>query len=249
MAGLGLLGATITENPAPLDASPPPNAVSTFIETQTTPSDRLLIQSNDGYNHGGYETKIYPVVFGREVIGSNFQLVHDPPQFLSTMLLGREIGAWEPEALRDAIERWGVSKVLTVTNEAERLISRTFGEPGIAVGEHRAFEVSGPVSRFLRGDGRISVAVNRMQLSDVHDDAGLVVLRYRYHPAWRSSEGVVICSFSIPEDPAGFIALVDPPSSTTLTFDPWALFSAPWPEPSGPGDLACPTASAPHGGE
>lgn len=69
-----------------------------------------------------------------------------------------------------------------------------------------------------------------LELEDLVPEGGRVVLRYRYHPAWKGPPGLRIERHPVPEDPAGFLSLIDPPREAVLRFDPRAMLSAPWPE-------------------
>lgn len=73
-------------------------------------------------------------------------------------------------------------------------------------------------------------ALNRLELSEVQPERGLVVLRYRYHPAWLASNGQRVEHYPVPEDPTGFIALRNPPDELTLRFSPWGMLWTSWPE-------------------
>ncbi len=119
--------------------------------------------------------------------------------------------------------------MLTLTPEAGALFAKTLGEPGKLVGAYQVFTVRPPTGRFLIGEGKVKAALNRLQLSGVHPERELVVLRYRYHPAWVASNGQRVEYFPVPEDPAGFIALRNPPAELTLRFSPWAMLWTPWP--------------------
>ena len=220
-------------SPAPLPLNSDFESLKDFVQTRTERQSRLLIQSSDGYRYGGYEAKLFPLIFDREVIGNNFQLTNDPPQFLSNMLLGRRISDWQPEELMQALNRWGIAWAFTVTPQARSLIAKTLKHSGEKVGIYQAFRVPEPKSRFARGKGNIQAAVNRFDLSDLRADDGLVVLRYRYHPGWTTVPDIPVYRYPVPEDPSGFIALKDPPPSVTLHFQPWSMLYAPWPEPLG----------------
>jgi hypothetical protein len=220
----------LLRHPEPLELPAKNGHLSEFIAKDTDVNDRLAIQSTDGYMYDGYETKIFPLILDREVIGSNFQITHDAPQFLSTMLLGRPIPDWEPDLLKEALTRWGLAWIFTVTPDARLLLATALDEPGQTVGNYQAFRVPGTVTRFASGTGQIKATVNRLELTQLEPDEGLVVLRYRFHPGWRADADIPIYSFAVPEDPAGFIALKNPPASVTLQFDPWAMLHEPWPE-------------------
>jgi hypothetical protein len=213
-----------------LPLPPSPDPFAHFISEQTTPADRLLIQSPDGYRHGGFESKIFPLRFQREVIGSNFSAVHDPAQFLDKVLLGRELKDWPKGELKTALDRWGVSWVFTVNSEGHVLLADTIGNSGVSVGDYQAFRISTAPTKFLMGDGLIEAKVNRIELTKLRPENGLIVIRYRYHPSWRATSDMPVFSYPIPEDPSGFIALKDPPDSVTLRFDPLALMAKQWPK-------------------
>jgi hypothetical protein len=213
-----------------LPLPPSPDPFANFIREQTTPADRLLVQSPDGYRFGGFETKIFPLRFEREVIGSNFSAVHDPAQFLDKILLGRELKDWPKDELKTALHRWGVSWVFTVNKEGHALFTNTVGRPVAEVGHYRAFKVSTAPTKFLMGDGILDVKVNRIDIEKLRPQDGLVVIRYRYHPSWRATPDMPVFSYPVPEDPSGFIALKDPPETVTLRFDPLAQMAKKWPK-------------------
>jgi hypothetical protein len=216
--------------PGSLPLPPSPNLLSEFVTSHTESTDRLLIQSQDGYQYDGYEPRIFPLVFEREVIGCTFPEIYDPAQFLKKTLWGKELSKWSPDALLSSVKRWGISWVFTRTKEARKLFEKTISTPGKAVGKYHAFHVPGSHSRFLVGQGTISAKVNRLELTELLPKDGLIVLRYRYHPAWRTSMGLPVHQYPIPEDPTGFIALKNPSDNVTLYFDPYLMLRAPWPE-------------------
>jgi hypothetical protein len=215
-----------------LPLPPSPDLLAEFVEQHTAPTDRLLIQSPDGHRNGGFESKIFPLHFEREVIGSNYSAVTDPAQFLAKVLLGRELKDWSKDELTAALERWGVAWVFTVTPEGHMLLTSVVGAPAAAVGNYRAFRMRTTPTRFLIGQGLIEARVNRLELRQLRSQNGLMVLRYRYHPAWKATPDIPIYPYTIPEEPHGFIAIKDPPESVTLHFDPLAMVHAKWPQQS-----------------
>ena len=226
-----IVAAAILGRPESLDRTQESDVLHSFILEQTSSEDRLLIQSRDGYRMGAYETKAFPLMLDREVIGSNFPNINDPPQFLSTTLFGQEIPDWEPSRLQPTLARWGVSWVFTRTEEADTLFARTLGEPHEEVGKFLVFRVPADPGRFLVGRGDVQAEVNRFDLSELQPENGIIVLRYRYHPGWESADGSTeIERVHVPEDPAGFIGLRNPPEDLTLTFDPLAMLHAEWPQ-------------------
>ncbi len=227
-------GALSLGKPESLPLPPVNDPLGAFITEQTATTDRLLIQSKDGYQYDGYESKIFPMVYGREVIGSNFPARRDPAQFLSNIVWGRTLDQWTPEAFRTVVDRWGITWILTQTEEARDLVSAALGSEQQNVGNYHVFRVPGDASRMLIGGGKIEARVNRIELTELRPESDLIVLRYRYHPAWKTDNGTAVYQYPVPEDPTGFIALRNPTERVTLKFDPWAQLHAPWPEPTDP---------------
>lgn len=214
-------------NPIPIPVDPDP--LGEFIAARTSVDARLAIQSEDGLDKGGFEARAMALAYQREVIGCTYPKVAMPAQFLGDRILGRLFSQWTPEELGPALERWGIGWVFTRTDEARMLISRTVDDSGTSVGSYQAFQVPVENARFLIGSGEVHASVNRLELDDLDSDADLVVLRYRFHPAWTATPEVNLEAYPTPEDMAGFIALRDPPESLILEFDARSMLTAEWP--------------------
>lgn len=209
-----------------------PDPLKAFVERRTTPDERLLVQSGPFY-----EPRALPLALGREVIGNTFPQQTDAAQFSSYALFGRLFEDWSAEELRSTLDRWGLSWVFIRNADVAPLIAAATGSRGVPVGEYTAFRTLTGPSRFLAGRGTVTARVNRIDLTDLVAEDGLVVLRYRYHPAWKTTQGVGVERYEIPEDPRGFLALRNPPPEVSLRFDAWGMFTATWPSEAlrGPG--------------
>ena len=219
------VAAPLLGKPEPIDLTPSLEPLVSFISRGTLPTDRLLVQSQTYY-----EPKGLPLLVGREVIGNTFPETDDPAQFLKETLWGKPLSVWSSQELRLALERWGVHWIFTCHKQARALMAEATGCPGETVGIYHAFKMPGSSTRFLVGKGSVVPKVNRLELSELVSDRDLIVLRYRYHPAWKASSGIEVLQYAVPEEPTGFIALRNPPRSVTLNFDPWKMLSAPWPQ-------------------
>ena len=218
--------------PHPLPVPTRPDALEDFIATNIGVDDRLAIQSKDGIDEGGFEARAMALAYDREVIGCTYPKVAAPAQFLADRILGKRLSEWSAPDLRSALQRWGISWVFTQTPQAQALLARTVDDIGTVVGAYRAFPVPNARGRFLIGSGTIRSHVNRLELDNLTPEGGLVVLRYRFHPAWTSEPKIHLEPFPVPEDRAGFIALRDPPVSLVLRFDGRAMLTAQWPTPA-----------------
>ena len=201
-----------------MSISAPIGELVQFVTARTDPNDRLLVQTRLQS-----EPKVFPLAVGREVVGNTYPQVRESAQFLRTRLFGKPIQEWTAEELRISLRRWGISWVFAIGPEVSELLVEASDQPWEKVGAYRAFRFEGNSSRFEVGRGSVEVKVNRIELRRLEPEGGVVVLRYRYHPAWEASSGTEIRSYPVPEDPRGFIALIDPQSGETLRFDPMKM--------------------------
>lgn len=223
IAILAALGGVLLGKPAPIPLPPSPDPLAQLIQRRTRAEDRLLVQAPS------YAAKVLPLYLGREVVGNTFPDLNDPAQFDQARLWGRSLDAWSPSELRSALDRWGITWALARSSEPRALLAAALGPPADTAGAYAAYRVTPAPTRFLKGSGRIVPAVNRLSLSGLRAEDGLVVIKYRYHPAWQAPHGAQVLRYAIPEDPVGFIALRNPPPDTVLRFDPWAALTAAWP--------------------
>ena len=220
--------ARLEGEPRALELPLDPDPLEEFVKEHTTPDDRLMVQERQD---GDHRCKILPYVFHREIIGSTRPASDfDPAQFRAKTVFGKRFESWSPHEFRQALERWGVTWVFTYTEKAQKLLSETMGSNGVPAGGYQAFEIPGSPSRFLIGSGRVKAKINSLELTDLHPENGLIVIRYRYHPAWTTPADLAIHHYPLPEDPIGFIALRNPPKDVTLRFRPWKLLTVQWPE-------------------
>ena len=198
-------------------------SLTDFVLRRTRPDDRLLVQTRVQC-----EQLVFTRYWNREVLGNVYPYPHDAGNFTQDVLWGKRLENWTPEALRTVAKRWGVSWAFTCTESARRLFAQICPDDGEPVGPYWAFRLSPPVGKFLIGRGTLKAEINSLNLADLKPVNGLVVLRYRYHPAWAAPKGVEILRYPVPEDPVGLIALRNPPAHVWLTFEPTAVFTAPW---------------------
>ena len=72
--------------------------------------------------------------------------------------------------------------------------------------------------------------VNRIELTNLQPENGLIVILYRFHPGWETFPNAKIEHYPVPEDPVGFIAIRNPEKNITLRYDPWKSLTAEWPK-------------------
>jgi hypothetical protein len=190
-------------------------ALAEFVRAKTAPGDRLLVQTRLKC-----EPQALALGCGREVIGSSYPDSFDPVQFDSDRLLGRRLGEWTEEELREALRRWGIAWAVAWTPEAKDLLTRAAGQPGETADGYRVFRLPDPGGRFLVGAGETEAEVNRIRLRGVVASNNVAVLRYRFHPAWDAGAGGRVFRWPTPEDPAGFIGIENPTREVTLRFNP-----------------------------
>lgn len=198
-----------------------------FIEQRTQQTDRLLIQTTSSVD--GSVSMEFPIHTGREVISCAFPDHPDPVQFWPNKLFGIEIADVDLEDAQSGIDNFGIDWVFVRSDhwrEFFRKLTKTQGEP---VGTYLAFQISNQQSDFLVGSGEVEASVNRIELKNVVAEDELVVINYRYHPAWVCEGPSSIEQYKIAEDPGGLIQIRKPADNMTLRFDPMRALSEPWP--------------------
>jgi hypothetical protein len=195
-----------------------------FISEYTSNGDRILVET--GIQS---ETKVFSLAFNREFIGSAYPRRKDPSQFVKGYLWQKKVEAWSSSELKAALNRWGVSWVFVLSEGYRSVFVEATGNSGTRVDRYYIFKVPAPNTKFLIGSGDVNASINRISLQNLRAKNGIVVIKYRYHPAWKAPSGVKIHRYEIPEDAVGFIALENPPQNVVLQFDPIAMLKAQWP--------------------
>ncbi len=186
-----------------------------FVAEHTLPGERILLQTK-----AQCEGKILSVIWGREVVGNAYPDQHDSANFVANKLFGREIDDWNPSLLRETLAQWGINWVITSTESARQLFQKMYPESCHVVGSLHAFHISRSTDRLLIGSGKVVASINYFAISDIDAENGVIVLRYRFHPAWRSNDGSQISPFPVLGEPAGFIAIRPVSNKVELHFSP-----------------------------
>jgi hypothetical protein len=207
----------------------------TYVREETRADDRIAVQMRDDED---FACLALPGFLGREILSTCYPNVIDPIQFTSSpfypvqadnVFLGRKLGAWNVQDLKESLERFGISVVITRSDDWEQMLEKVAGPPVARRGPYAVYRVFECSERFLVGSGHVHAAVNRLKLSDLAPENGRVVIKYRYHPGWTCVGGCQIRPYKIPNDRYGFIEVVNPPKDLDLTFEPWRAIFAPWP--------------------
>ena len=202
-----------------------------YINANVDAKDRVALQSKDGYLRGDYDSRIVPLVSDVEIIGSNFPKIYDPPQFLSTMFMGKEITKWKAASLGETLEAWDITKVITRTDEAEKLFASLLGQPVDSIGPYRFFETGKISNKVLIGEGEVVARLNEIHVNNIVTDRGAIVLKYRFHPAWEVSDGAELFRYQVSEDPAGLIGIRNiSGSELNLSFNSLSMLTRKWPD-------------------
>ena len=196
-----------------------------FIRRSTSEGDRLLVQTRIQA-----EQTILAHHLDREIIGNAYPNTADQSNFLLERLWGQPVDQWQTQPFLDALRRWNVRWVLVHRKSARLLCDQALGN-GEPVGPYHAYQVEFEGKDALSVRASVRASVNRLEISVVEAKDDVLVVPYRYHPAFYCEQGCELVRHSIPEDPLGFIAIRDPKPSMTLLFSPAAYFSETWPLP------------------
>ncbi len=211
-----------------------------LLATRADPDRRLLLENSGWeYPHGSWLENLadpghhyfgthlpsmLPELTGLELlngaeIGKPF-IRHETVRFESHELEDRPIASWNVAELREVFDRYAVGAVLAWSDESRAALAKVpeVLTPSGGSGAFRLFQVVSPSSRFVAGSGKISSSLDRIELDDLEPEGGRVVLRYHFDPALESDPPVRLERVEVPEDPVGFVALVDPPRHVRLGF-------------------------------
>lgn len=160
---------------------------------------------------------------GLQFIGgpsANSQVSINRIEFHVGVLAWKPIVEYDRRSLEGFLRTYNIGWVLAFSDSAVATFDR-YPDLFIGMGEaggFRTYRVARPAGYFEKGSGRVSAAVNRIDLFDLEPEDGEVVLRYHYVQGLKTNPPVTMVPAAVPEDPQPFIRLVEPPERVTIYF-------------------------------
>ncbi len=189
-----------------------------------TPADARLLFEESGDESGFAYDRVYlssflPYWTGRQLIGGPINLYNDRhhfAEFHSGKMFKKDPQAISDQELRNYLSLYNIGAVVAFHPAA---LKRLQSIPGLValderVGPIHLMKVNQPLGWFIRGEGKVKAALNRLELSDLRGDE--VILKYHWVEGLTASPATQIEPVMIADDPIPFIKLVRPPPSVTL---------------------------------
>ena len=218
--------------PPPMERIESAQALTQLILRHTGPGERILVQTRLKA-----DPQVFALWWNREVAGCTYPVVTDPLHFDRERMLGRAIRHWKPGELKIAIDLWGITKVVAWSPEAMAILESALG-PGGRGGTPQIYTVPNAASLLLTGSGDVRVSVNRIKLTNLRSQDGVVVIRYRFHPAWQAEPPIKVLRRTYPRESHRLHRAAKPADRVTLRFDPRLVFRAPFFESAAAGASA-----------
>lgn len=189
-----------------------------------TPDDARVLFEESGDESGfvydrSYFSSFLPALTGRQMIGGPINLYNDRhhfAEFHSGRMFKRTASTLSAEALKNYLNLYNIGAIVTFDPPTVELLRSL---PGLVTVEKRIgpiylMRVNQPLAWFVKGEGKVKVDFNRLELSDLKGKE--VVLKYHWVNGLAAEPPVKIAAVHLADDPIPFIKLIDPPASVIL---------------------------------
>ena len=198
-------------------------AVGDWIGRETPADARVLFEESGdetGFVYDGvYLSSLLAHRTGRQLIGGPINLYNDRhhfAEFHSGKMFRKDVQTLSDEELRNYLRLYNIGAVVAFHAAS---IQRLQSIPGLVTVEQRIgsvhlMKVNQPLSWFAKGEGKVSAALNRLELSDLKGNE--IVLKYHWVEGLTAAPTTSIEPIKMADDPIPFIKLNNPPDQVTL---------------------------------
>ena len=209
----------ITSIPQPIE-----ELIQWTVDT-TSPDGRILIESSDfDTNHqyyGTHLTYVFPLITNREYIGNYAYYpvcLDNFTTFTSYRLFEKPIEYYTSAKLQPYLDLYNIKCVIVWSDASKKLFQSA---PSYFIFKKRIdkffiFEVNRVPSFFIKGRGEIKAELNRIELKNVKQEDGEVILSYHWMKYLKTEPTLTLEKIFFLEDPVGFIKITDPPPSLVI---------------------------------
>ena len=211
----------------------PVGELTEWICANTNPGGRILIENSDFESchqyYGTHVPYLLPLMTNREYIGNYAYYATSPDAFTSFncgYLFRRRIGDYAPDDLRPYMDVYNIKWIIAWSDEARRFFEAApqHYRFRVRVDKFFVYEVDRDGTFFLRGRGRVEAGPDRIVLSDLQPDDGVVVLSYHWMRYLRADPAAELEQTFFLNDPVGFILLRNPPERLVISTSHRAVF-------------------------
>lgn len=134
------------------------------------------------------------------------------------LLLGRPIGSYDLEELRQVLDRYGIRWVFACSSESKEALS-SFPSLWTRIQKFERlvlFEVAEPSGLIFGGSGHVTSDYKGIYVHSLRSSGSTVVLKYQYFSPLTTIPAVEIRPAPIEGNPVGFIEVLNPPEEFSL---------------------------------
>jgi hypothetical protein len=194
-----------------------------WIKHETPPDGRVLFEESGdetGFVYDGmYLSSFIPHWTGRQLIGGPINLYNDRhhfAEFHSGKLFKQDVQTLTDEEIKSYFRLYNIGAVVAFHPAS---LQRLRSVPGLVVLDQRIgpihlMKVNQTLSWFLVGDGKIKIALNRLEASEVK--GAEATLKFHWTEGLAADPALQMIPVKIADDPIPFIKVIDPPTHFAL---------------------------------
>ena len=220
-----------TTVPAPIET------LVSWVKHNTSADGRILIENSDfESSHQYYGTHLpylFPLMTQREFIGNYSPYAISPDSFATFYwgyLFSQKIEEYSPDEIWPYMSLYNIKWVIVWSEQSRKYFE---SEPAHfsfrrKIDKFYIYEANRTGNFFLKGNGKIKASLNRIELTDLHNKNGEIIISYRWMKHLRSEPEMNIDKTVMLKDPGGFITLNNPPEKIVIYNSYKSVFSD-WP--------------------
>jgi len=199
------------------------SAIVDWIKRET-PADARVLFEESGDESGfvydrTYLSSFLPHLTGRQIIGGPINLYNDRhhfAEFHSGKMFKKDPQSLSDQEIGNYLRLYNIGAVVAFHPAS---LQRLQSIPGLMtldqrIGPIHLMKVNQPLSWFMKGEGKVKVGFNRLELSDLKGDE--IILKYHWIEGLIAFPPTKIEPVKMADDPIPFIKLIKPPPALNL---------------------------------
>lgn len=205
--------------------SPAVEELLAWLDEHTTREGRILLEDSEydtGHRFGGaHLPALFPERVKREYLCGPrpmYPVKHSYASFTAGVLFEKRIEEYSREELQRQFDRYNVTWVVCWLDRSKEFFNR---HPGYLTRENEIasftiYRVNRKPSFFIKGSGEVSADYNRLELTGIVPENGVIIIGYHWMQALRTQPEISLEQAFLGGDPVGFIRITNPPPSLVI---------------------------------
>lgn len=191
-----------------------------WIKLNTSREGRILLEDSGWVTYhkhnGGHMPGLLAFYTNREFIGGPYPYGKIFANFYEGWLFNRPIQQFSFPQLKKYMELYNIKWIISHSSQAIKYFSSSpryflFKDK---IGDFNIYEVNRKADYFIKGEGKISAEINKIELSEIKGEE--IIIKYHWISTLKTKPERPIDSIEMLEDPNGFIRILNPPPSLLI---------------------------------